>query len=162
MKDKKKKKSFKEFINSKAFLTVLFLSLLVLVAVLIALCFMKKDEQLVNMVIPVSNEDSNFNFSINAKMLEENTYTFKITNYIDNTINANETEYQIEINNATSSDISIYKDDIKKTSIESQRLGSLAKEKLHIGEKENIYYSIKINNPKKIKEDELIHIRIYN
>ncbi len=164
---KKKKKTFKDIMNSTKTLTIIFLLLLVLVIFLIVLCVIKNKEadenKFANMVIPVYELNTDYEFSINAKTLSEtNEYVFKITNYKKDEINKEEIPFKIEIKNDTNSTIKVTKDDSKKNLMKKQKLTTLKEEKLKKEEKENIYYHVKVIKNNGLTRDDLIYIKIKN
>ena len=68
---------------------IIFISLIILVLILLVLCIVKNNEanknKYANMVIPIYEENTDFEFNINAKILSEvDEYTFKIVNYKKN------------------------------------------------------------------------------
>lgn len=166
-KKKTKKKQFKEFINSTKTLSVIFILLLGLVVFLTILCINKNKEadnnKFANMVIPVYELNTNYEFSINAKILAEtDEYVFKIVNYRKDKLNKEEVSYQIEINNETDSIIKVYKDDNKKDLMDDQKQTIIKGKNLSIKEKENIYYHVKVTKFNKLKNTDKISVKITN
>ena len=166
-KKSKKKKTFKDIMNSTKTLLIIFSLLLVLVIFLVVLCVIKNkeaDENLyANMVIPVYELNTNYEFSINAKTLSEvDEYVFKITNYKQEEINKEEIPYKIEIKNETNSIIKVTKDNSKKNLMKKQKQTVLKEITLKKDEKDNIYYHVKINKNGELKKDDLIYIKITN
>lgn len=166
-KKNKKKKTFKDLMNSTKTLTVIFLLLLVLVIFLIVLCVVKNNEadknKFANMVIPVYELNTDYEFNINAKTLSEvNEYVFKITNYKKDEINKEEIPFTIEIKNDTKSVIKVTKNNSKKDLMKSQKQTILKEEKLKKEEKEDIYYHVKITKNNGLTREDLIYIKIKN
>ena len=119
MKKKKKKQNTK-------LLMVVFIMLLILVITLVILCIIKNNEadknKYANMVIPVYELNTDYEFNINAKTLSEvNEYVFKIVNYKKNEINKEEIPYTIEIKNNTNSIIKVTKDNSNKDLMKNQK-----------------------------------------
>lgn len=167
MPKKKKKKTFKDFINDTKTLTVLFFILLVLVIFLIVLCVIKNNEQdknqYANMVIPVYELNTKYEFNINAKTLSEvDEYVFKIVNYKKNELNKEEIPFKVEIKNDTSSVIKVTKDASKKDLMKDQKSTILPEITLSNKEEESVYYHVKIVKSKGLTRDDLIYITIMN
>ena len=146
---KKKQKNVQDLLKSVKTLTVVFVLLLVLVIFLLVLCVIKykesKANEFANMVIPVYETNTNYEFSINAKTLSEvEDYTFKIVNYKKNGINKEEIPYKIEIKNNTNATIKVTKDDSKKDLMKNQKETIIDENTLKKDTKENIYYHVKI------------------
>ena len=164
---KKKKKTAQDLLNSVKTLTVVFVLLLVLVIFLVVLCAIKykesKENEFANMIIPVYELNTNYEFNINAKILSEvDNYTFKIVNYKKNEINKEEIPYKIEIKNDTNSTIKVTKNDSKKDLMKEANESIIDEVTLEKDKKQNIYYHIKITNYKDLTKDDLIYIKITN
>lgn len=167
MKKKTKKKTFKDIINSTKTLTILFVLLLILVIFLTVLCVIKNKEadenEFANMVIPVYELNTDYEFSINAKTLSEvDEYVFKIVNYKKDEINKEELPFQVEINNDTNSIIKVTKDNGKKDLMKQQKQTVLKKEILKKDEKDSVYYHIKITKNNELNRKDLIYVKIKN
>lgn len=163
----KKKNQKKNILQSTKTLTILFIGLLALVIFLLVLCIIKNNEannnQYANMVIPVYELNTDYDFSINAKILSEvDEYVFKVTNYKENKINKEKIPYKVEIKNETDSIITITKDSSKKNLMKDQKSTILDEITLGTKEKENIYYHIKVTKKGSLKKDDLIYIKISN
>ena len=163
----KKKINFKEFINTPEFLVVIFVLLLVLVVVLTVLCIIKDKETdrnaFANIVIPVYELNSDYEFSINAKTLAEtDEYIFKIVNYKKNNVNEEEIPYTVEIKNETNATIKVTMNKSKKDLMKKQKLTVLKKKVLKANEKEDIYYHVKVTKSKDLTNKDLINITIKN
>ena len=164
---KKKQKNIQNLMKSVKTLTVVFSLLLVLVIFLLVLCVIKykesKENEFANMVIPVYETNTNYEFNINAKVLNEiGVYTFKIVNYKKNDINKEEMPYKIEIKNTTDSTIKVTKGDSKTDLMKKQEDTIVDEVTLKKDKKENIYYHIKITKAKNITKDDLIYVKIMN
>ena len=164
---KKKQKNIQDLMKSVKTLTVVFALLLVLVIFLLVLCIIKykesKENEFANIVIPVYETNSNYEFSINAKTLSEvGTYTFKIVNYMKTDINKEEIPYKIEIKNNTNSTIKVTKNDSKKNLMSNQEETIIDEVTLKKDKKENLYYHVKITKSKNITKDDLIYVKIMN
>lgn len=164
---KKKKKNVQDLLNSVKTLTIIFSLLLVLVIFLLVVCVIKykesKENAFANMVIPVYETNTDYEFSINAKTLSEvDEYTFKITNYRKDEINKEEIPYKIEIKNDTNSTIKVTKDDSVKDLMKDQKDTIIAENTLKKDKKQNIYYHIRIKNSKDLTSKDLIYIKITN
>ncbi len=167
MKKKQNKKNVQDLLKSVKTLTVVFVLLLVLVIFLLVLCVIKYKESKVNayanMVIPVYEVNTDYEFSINAKILSEvDEYVFKIVNYKNKEINKEEIPYKIEIKNDTNSIIKVTKDDSKKDLMKNQKETIIDENTLKKDTKESIYYHVKITKAKDITKDDLIYIKITN
>lgn len=164
---KKKKKTAQDLLNSVKTLTIVFILLLVLVIFLFVLCAIKykesKENEFANMVIPIYEVNTDYEFSINAKVLSEiDNYTFKIVNYKKNKINAEEMSYKIEIKNNTNSIIKVTRNDSNKDLMKEQEESIIDENTLKKDTKDNIYYHVKITKTKDISKDDLIYIKITN
>lgn len=167
MKKQKKKKTVQDLLNSVKTLTVIFVLLLVLVIFLFVLCVIKykeaKENEFANMVIPVYELNTDYEFNINAKTLSEvNEYVLKIVNYKKDEINKEEIPYKIEIKNETDSIIKVTKNDSKKDLMKKQKNTIIEENKLKKDEKENIYYHIKITKSNDLTNKDLIYVKITN
>lgn len=167
MKKKQNKKNVQDLLKSVKTLTVVFILLLALVIFLLVLCIIKYKESkanaYANMVIPVYEVNTDYEFSINAKILSEvDEYVFKIVNYKNKEINKEEIPYKIEIKNATNSIIKVTKDDSKKDLMKNQKETIIDENTLKKDTKENIYYHVKITKINDISKDDLIYIKIVN
>lgn len=167
MKKKNKKKNVQDLLNSVKTLTIVFVLLLVLVISLLVLCVIKykesRENAFANMVIPVYETDTNYEFNINAKILSEvDEYTFKIVNYRKKELNKEEIPYKIEIKNDTNSVIKVTKNDSKKDLMKDQKETIIDENTLKTDKKENIYYHIKITKSNDLTKDDLIYIKITN
>ncbi len=164
---KKNKKTTKDLLNSTKRLMIVFILLLILVMFLFVLCVIKykesKENEFANMIIPVYELNTNYEFSINAKILSEvDEYTFKIVNYKKKEINKEEIPYKIEIKNNTKSTIKVTKNDDKKDLMNNEKETIIDEVTLKKEEKENIYYHIKITKSKDLTKDDLIYVKIMN
>lgn len=167
MKKKTKKKNIQDLLNSVKTLTIVFILLLILVISLLVLCVIKykesKENAFANMVIPVYETDTNYEFNINAKILSEvEEYTFKIVNYRKKELNKEELPYKIEIKNDTNSVIKVTKNDSKQDLMKDQKETIIDENTLKTDKKENIYYHIKITKSNDLTKDDLIYIKITN
>lgn len=164
---KKNKKTTEDLLNSTKKLMIVFILLFVLVIFLFVLCVIKykesKENEFANIVIPVYELNTNYEFNINAKILSEvDEYTFKIVNYKNKEINKEEIPYKIEIKNNTKSTIKVTKNDAKKDLMNKQKEKIIDEETLKKDEKENIYYHIKITKANDLTKDDLIYVKIMN
>ena len=166
-KKKSKKKTTEDLLNSTKRLTIVFVLLLILVIFLLVVCVIKykesKENEFANMVIPVYETNTNYEFSINAKILNEvDGYTFKIVNYKKDEINKEEIPYKIEVKNNTNSIIKVTKGDNKKDLMGKDKEKIIDEVTLKKDDKENIYYHIKITKSNNLTKDDLIYIKITN
>lgn len=146
---------------------IIFISLIILVLILLVLCIVKNNEanknKYANMVIPIYEENTDFEFNINAKILSEvDEYTFKIVNYKENKVNDKEYSYKIEVNNDTSSIIKVYIDGENKDLMKDQKQTIFKEKKLSNKDKETIYYHVKMTKKTKLTNKDLIYIKITN
>lgn len=164
---KKTKKTTADLLNSTKKLMIIFILLLVLVIFLFILCVVKYNEskknEFANMTIPVYELNTNYEFSINAKILSEvNEYTFKIVNYKKNEINKDKIPYKVEIKNNTESTIKVTKDDSKKDLMNKEKEKIIDEVTLEKNKKQNIYYHIKITKSNDLTKEDLIYVKIMN
>lgn len=167
MKKQNKKKNAQDLLNSVKTLTTVFIILLVLVIFLVVLCIIKykesKENEFANMVIPVYETNTDYEFSINAKILSEtDEYVFKIVNYKKDEINKEELPYKIEIKNDTNSTIKVTKNDNKKDLMNNQQETIIDENTLEKDKKQSIYYHIKITKSNDLTKEDLIYVRIKN
>lgn len=164
---KKEKKTAKDLLQSVKTLTMVFVLLLILVIILFVLCVVKykesKENEFANMVIPVYELNTDYEFNINAKTLSEvNEYVLKITNYKKKDINKEEIPYKLTISNDTDAVIKVTKGDSKKNLMNNQKETIVDNHTLKKDEKESIYYHIKVTKSNDLKRNDLIYIKIEN
>ena len=167
MKKQKKKKTVQDLLNSVKTLTIIFILLLILVISLFVLCVIKykesKENEFANMIIPVYELYTDYEFNINAKTLSEvDEYVFKIVNYKNDEINKEEIPYKIEIKNETNSIIKVTKGDNKKDLMKDQKETIIEEKALKKDQKENVYYHIKLTKSNELTGKDLIYIKITN
>lgn len=163
----KKKKTTDDLLNSTKKLMIVFILLLVLVIFLFVLCVVKykesKKNEFANMIIPVYELNTDYEFSVNAKILSEvDEYVFKIVNYKKEDINKEEIPYKVEIKNDTNSTIKVTKDSSKKDLMDKQKEKIIDEVTLEKNKKQDIYYHIKITKSKDLTADDLIYVKIIN
>ena len=153
--------------NNNKGLKITFCGLLVLVVGLLIACIIMNNEaennKYANMTIPVYEEDSNYEFSINAKTLSEtDEYIFKVVNYKGKSINKKKIKYRIEINNETDSKIEVTMNNDKTNLMKDEKSTILEEKELSNKTKENVYYYIRIKSYNKLNKDDLIYVKIFN
>ena len=166
-KKKKDKKTIQDLLKSVKTLTIIFILLLILVIFLFVLCVVKykksKENEFANMVIPVYELNTNYEFNINAKTLSEvNEYVLKIVNYKNKSINSEEIPYKIIIKNDTKSVLKVTKDDSNKNLMKKQKETVIDEMTLKKEEKQSIYYHIKITKSNDLTRNDLIYVKIEN
>ena len=167
MPKKKEKKTIQDLLKSTQTLLIVFVALLILVITLLVLCVVKykesKNDGFANMVVPIYETNTNYEFSINAKILSEtDEYIIKVTNFRKDQINKEEFSYKIEINNETNSTIKVTKDDSKKDLMKDQANTVIEGRTLKKDKKDSVYYHVKITNYKDLSQDDSIYIKIVN
>lgn len=153
--------------NNNKGLKITFCGLLVLVIGLLIACIIMNNEaennKYANMTIPVYEEGSNYEFSINAKTLSEtDEYIFKVVNYKGKSINKEKIKYRIEINNETDSKIEVTMNNDKTNLMKDEKSTILEEKELSNKTKENVYYYIRIKSYNKLNKDDLIYVKIFN
>lgn len=149
-------------ITTDSILMIVFVSLLILVIVLGILVFIKsKNNVAVNMVIPIIEKDSEIEFSIDlASLKKEKDYVFKIVNYRNEEVISENIPYTITIENNTNSKIKLTRNDAKNNLMKKQSSTTLDSLKMYKNEKEEIYFHITFEKVGKIKEKDLVNIKI--
>lgn len=154
----------KKIVSSYAFLYSVFSILIVCVAILGGMVFVKGKEYKKNksdIVVPILEDGTRSALNIDLKQLKKTgEYRVKITNYRGDKINESSMDYSITIRNVTSTDVKVTKDDSKDnlivdkeaTIIEGVGFGSSSKE-------EDVYH-FTINDDSEIENDALISLEI--
>lgn len=154
----------KKIVSSYAFLYSVFSILIVCVAVLAGMVFVKGKEYKKNksdIVVPILEDGTRSALNIDLKQLKKTgEYRVKITNYRGDKINNSSMDYSITVRNVTSTDVKVTKDDSKDnlivdkeaTIIEGVGFGSTSKE-------EDVYH-FTINDDSEIENDALISLEI--
>ena len=152
------------FFKSTKFLTIIFISLLVLVVVLGVLVGVKKKEDSstlkANIILSLVDEKDSFDFGINAKELSEaKVYSFKVANYREK-INKKEINYSVTIKNNTDSEISITKNNSNENLMKDQKNTLIENNSLIKNKKYYDYYIITMNKSGKLKDKEFIYVNV--
>lgn len=154
----------KKIVSSYAFLYSVFSILIVCVAVLAGMVFVKGKEYKKNksdIVVPILEDGTRSALNIDLKQLKKTgEYRVKITNYRGDKINNSSMDYSITVRNVTSTDVKVTKDDSKDnlivdkeaTIIEGVGFGSTSKE-------EDVYH-FTINDDSEIENGALISLEI--
>ena len=163
-KSKNKKFNYKEIISSTKFLSVIFFLLLVLVIVLAVLCSIKNKEEktngFANMTFSLIEGDLPILFNVNAYTLAgTDEYIFKVTNFKDKKISKDEINYTVTIENNTNCVISVTVNGLDEDLMTNQKSTEL-KDTLKKGEKEAVYYHVKVVSAGNKKKKDLINIKI--
>lgn len=161
----KEKRTFKEFWQSELTLKVVFFLLLILVMVLSILVYQKNkkvDEEVrANIVIPILKEEDHFDLKISASSLAiSKEYILKITNYKDGIINPSELSYKITIENGADCILEVTKDDLEENLMIVQEKSEILNQVLIGGEKEEVYYHIRMKLSNSVQNDDLIQVHI--
>ncbi len=168
-KNKKKELGFYQkltnFFSSTAFLTFVFVLLVIIVAFLIVLVHQKRkevgDELHANIVIPIYKKDADFEFSISAVDLKKSKeYVFKVVNYMKDIVNQEDVSYKITIKNPTDSVISLTKNDDNNNLMKLQKETVLDNEILMSKEQDEVFYFVHFKKVGKLKNDDLITVHI--
>jgi len=161
------KRSIKNFFTSSSFLIGIFLFLFLLVIFLGIMIFLKnkdaKENIHANIVVPVFEIGSNYEFGIDAFLLAKEKkpeYIIKITNYKKDVVNEEKIPYQLTIRNTTSSVVSISKGEDSTNLMKDQESTTLEEDVLLDNEKEDVYYTLKISNYEHLKSKDLIMVQI--
>ena len=125
---KEQKKSWKEFFQSLTFLKIVF-RFLILVIIILSICIHQKKSELeenppAHMIVPVIAKESKYEFGIDTLELskeETKEYVFKITNYKENKINQEEITYYLLIENPTSAEIRLTRNEEDKDILEGNK-----------------------------------------
>jgi hypothetical protein len=163
------KKSFKKenIFTQDNILKFIFYFLIVLVIVLFILVLRKestKDSDVTaNIVVPIYAEDTHNTVSVNLKALAnlaDKEYILKVTNYKNSTINTKEISYTITVLNDTDSTIEVYKDNGTRNLMSDEESSLVDANKLKIGEKQEVYYHIKLVKAGTLEDTTKIDINI--
>lgn len=162
-KSTKKENKKESFFKSNNFLKLVFGLLLVLVIVLVILCIIKSKEAdnsgFANMSFSIV-DDKPASFGINALNLSQtDEYIFKVTNYKGDKINKKEKKYNVTIENNTDCVISVTVNDLDDNVMTNQE-STLLTDTLKGGEKESVYYHVKVKSAGKLDEKDLILVKI--
>jgi len=164
-KKKKAKFNLKVFLKSTFFLKTVFIFLLFLVIIL-AFFVYKKNQEVedipeANLVIPIKDYDTEYSFAIELPSLAvEKEYVFKITNFRNDEVNAEEVYYDVSITNPTESIISVTKDSNNKRVVSADETSVFENIKLEDSDLDQDYYYVTIENLKKLESDDRILITI--
>ena len=138
-------------IPKKAFYIV-FIVLLVIVLILgikiILLENKSKDNEKVDMIVPLLNNKKDIKFNISADKFKGKKiyYIFKVTNYRNKNINKKDINYNIKFISDKDTKLKLYRDNIKKlTNNEIKNIN------LKANKKEEQIYKLEINIPKNKK-----------
>ena len=160
------KKSWKEIVTSVTFLKVVFFLLVILVIILGILLYQKDKKEKAafdsNITIPLYQLDPSFTFGVDVLALSKEKskdYVIKVTNYKQDYISEEEISYQVLIENLTSAEITLTKDDSKDNLIQEQKKTLLEEVMPSSGEKEETYYHIHLSSLSS-KEREFIRVKI--
>lgn len=159
MSKKKKKKK----IDSNFILCIVFVLLLILVIILSIMVASKEKEskkkESANIVIPVYDENNQSSVTINAINLDKD-YVIKVTNYKKNSINKKSLKYNIDVVNATSTNVVVKKGKNGSNLMTNKKETVIKDEVLQPNKKENIYYHVSVTNKNKVKDKETIVVKI--
>ena len=160
-----KKNTKKQTINQEKVLAIIFVALAILVIILLIVALKQKNERKArnesHITVPVLEENTTSNISINLKEFKEentNEYIFIVSNYRQDKINKKELEYDINITNSDNIDIKLYKND-DTTNILDEDL-EVEDNILVKNKKQEDIYKLVITKNDKIKDSSVINIEI--
>ncbi len=149
----------KKLVLGDIVLLIIFGCLIALVVSLILTAIKKKDEPtniVADLVVPIIEENSKNEFTVNLSEIKNNKYILKVTNYRKDIINDREFSYDLEVVNDKKIDIEIYKnqipDNLATTNsgliLEKNFLGTIKKQ-------EDVYKIVVVDDKKLTSEDTL-------
>ena len=160
-----KKENIKKESNKVNILLQAIFFILLIVAVVLGILVVKKDNEnknkvVANIVVPVFEKDNQSSITINADALTSD-YIVKVTNYksIDN-VNKEEFTYDVSIQNNTSANVIVKKGKNGKNLMKDSKSTIISGEKLKKSVKENVYNYISVYNINKVKSKEKILFKI--
>lgn len=169
-KRKRKKTSSNKRINvndkMELVLLIVFIALLILTIFLGIKAVSAKNEQkehiIADIVIPVLGTDANNEISVDLSNMKKGAikeYTFKISNSKNGKVNLEEVNYLLEFVENDNVDVEIFKNE-NTEAIVLDSDSKLKDNKLSAIEKQEDVYTLKIKALKKIKDKELLTIKI--
>ncbi len=154
----------KRLVVSDIILLLVLGSLIVLVVVLLLTAINKekeKEDNFADLVVPVVEENSNSEFSIDLSALKGNSYLIKVVNYKNkDQVNSKELSYDLEIINENEVKIEVYKNQIKDNLATSNSGLLIEKNILSSKQKQEDNYKIVVSSARKLTKDDLLTIRI--
>lgn len=147
---------------------ILLLGIMLLLAIFIIyliVVLVNKSKEIENkdasIVIPIIELNKNYNLDVelnDLKVGEE--YIFKVTNFIQDSINKKEISYNIEVENKSKANFSIYKNEYKKDLYSKEENFMIENNKLKAKEKQTDIYILKLKDKNNINKESKILINI--
>lgn len=114
-----------------------------------------------DLIVPVIEEKSYNEFSINLAEIKDNKYIIKVTNYRkENIINIKEVSYNLEVINKENVEIELYKNEIKDNLISKNNSVLIEKNMLKASKKQEDVYKIVVVDDKKLTSKDTLKIII--
>ena len=154
----------KKVVSSYAFLYSAFSVLLISVAILGGMVYVKGKEvkkNRSNIVIPILEDGNRSSLNIDlAELREVGEYVIKVTNYRGDKVNADEFDYSITVRNESLADIKVTKDDGKDNLIVDKEATIIEGVGFGNSKKEEDIYHITVSDKTKIKKKSVINLEI--
>ena len=114
-----------------------------------------------DLIVPVIEEKSHNEFSINLSEIKNNKYIIKVTNYRKkDIINIKEMSYDLEVINKKNVAIELYKNEIKDNLISKNNSVLIEKNMLKANKKQEDVYKIVVVDDKKLTSKDTLKIKI--
>ncbi len=158
-----KKIDYKKVVANEKFLLGVFILLAIFVCILGCLVIKEKNNTRVidktNVVVPIIEENTNNTITIDALGLtKERFYVIKVTNYRDKSINKEELEYKIDVENNTKATIKVTKNDDETNLIKNNNKTVVTGQKLIKDKKQEDTYYVSIVHDGGVVKGDFINI----
>ena len=154
----------KKFFGSYAFLYTAFSVLLIGVAILAGMVYVKGQEvkkNRSNIVIPILEDGNRSTLNIDlAELRDVGEYVIKVTNYRGDKINTESFDYSITVRNESSADIKVTKDDSEDNLMVDSEATIIEGVGFGTEEKEEDVYRFTVSDKTKIKKGAVINLEI--
>lgn len=154
----------KKIVTSYAFLYSVFAILVVCVAVLGGVVYVKGREykkNSSNIVVPILEDGTRSALNIDLNQLKKTgEYVVKITNYRGDKINSDSLDYSITVRNASNADIKVTKDEDTNNLIVDKEATIIEGVGFGTSKKEEDVYRFTVSDDSKIEKDALISLEI--
>ena len=119
------------------------------------------DNKEASIVIPIIELNKSYDIEVELKDLKVGEeYVFKVTNFIEDSINKKEISYNIDVKNESGADFTIYKNESKKDLASQEKEFMIVNNKLKAKEKQTDTYILKLKEKENINNDSKIIINI--
>jgi len=119
------------------------------------------DNKEASIVIPIIELNKSYDIEVELKDLKVGEeYVFKVTNFIEDSINKKEILYNIDVKNESGANFTIYKNESKKDLASQEKEFMIVNNKLKAKEKQTDTYILKLKEKENINNDSKIIINI--